>query len=157
MAKIKEFLNNILDLPFEKIYKRIQADLNVKDLHTQGKIVFELSKAPANLELATKLYIMAKKEYEDLEKEYKILYNKKIKIISAKLEEQKRNKLLTRQISESLLETTLINSYPVFFKKWDIKLRNSKYIVKLTEGLLEACRARISTLQSINKRLPDSY
>lgn len=153
-SKQVNILESILKIDFEETYNLLDQGLNYEGL-SSNKLIVELEKVPMYLKKSGELYILAKTHLQDMELEYEIEYNQKISEITRKLEHDKENGLIKKQITESMILNSLIQTHNDFYKTWKSNLNDQKSIVKMCEYMVKAYEARISTLQSINKQRAD--
>lgn len=140
---------------FEKIFNRLQSKLSDEDL-TQGKILIELERSPYDLMVAAQLLVFARKKYKELELNYKVWYSSSAVSAIKALEYKKSNKMFSKQITNETIEQYIIQSKEDEFKSFNNKINEAKSKFMLCEYLVKAFEQRISSLQSINKKIHET-
>ncbi len=145
-------LDEIYDIEFEEWFLKLD-ELLQENAITQNAVFDYIANNPHYYMMSGKLLSYASHNYENLKLKYKLEKNKKLEIVTRKLEQMKKDKVITRQITNDFIEQTLIKTYPEFVEKWEKELIDAREVRNLAKILCEAYQARITGMQSINKKL----
>jgi hypothetical protein len=141
---------DIDDISFEKQYRKLKSMLALEvNRANYTKLLELIDSCSENARIAGVLLAGAKEAYEDYKSvEYAIWWAKAVRKATEELEDQKRQKLISGQISEEKIKNWIVDNMTREYTKYTRNLNQLKFSVDMMDVLYKQWESRKSLLQT---------